>query len=271
MENDSERRPAAGAGTVAEDVTAAPRSALDLLRWLRATERGHVADLLHDGPIQDLAVAALLLGEVRHGLGPSAGEDLDTIARHVDAAGRSLRRLQDMLSPFSYLETGLVAALQSRTAWLLNSPLTVTAGQGTAALPEQDILAVADIVELVTARVASTETVSRAHAEVRADRRLIIVVLDLIPTTPAAGGAPPGLAMWVHDLATAVQARASLDEHGGGIRVHMAISRPGWISLPGRIRGQRRFHGLQQVLGREGLPDDRDLRVGQAVRSQRGA
>jgi hypothetical protein len=232
MENDRERRPAAAGGTVAEAVTAAPRPALELLRWLRATERGHVADLLHDGPIQDLAVAALLLGEVRHGPGPSDGEDLDTIARHVDAAGRSLRRLQDMLSPFPSFASGLVAALRSRTAWLLAGGLTVAAGPGTPALPEEDIQAVADIVELVTARVASTGAVSRAHAEVRADRRLIIVVLDLIPATPAAGGAPPGLAMWVHDLATTVQARASLDQHGGGIRVNMAIPRQAGSAPP---------------------------------------
>ncbi len=84
--------PASGA---ADTGTAAPRVLLDIVRRLRARERSHLASLLHDGPIQDLAAMALELGELRRALRESQSGASDAIERRVDAIGRELGRLQD--------------------------------------------------------------------------------------------------------------------------------------------------------------------------------
>jgi len=75
----------ATAALAAEAGTAAPHALLDMVRQFRARERGHLASLLHDGPIQELAATALELGEVR-ALGVLQSDGPDGIARHVDAA-----------------------------------------------------------------------------------------------------------------------------------------------------------------------------------------
>ena len=67
MSDEAARPPTYAALAVdADDAgSAAPSVLLDMMRQLRARERGHLAGLLHDGPIQQLAALALELGEVR--------------------------------------------------------------------------------------------------------------------------------------------------------------------------------------------------------------
>jgi hypothetical protein len=137
-------------GAVAEDGAdagiPAPHLLLDVVRRLRARERGYVAGLLHDGPMQELAAAPLMLAEARRATGASRSGELGLVAQQVDAAGRSLRCLQDELWPFPRSASGLATALNRRTAWLLATPLAVDAGEGAAGLLEAEIQVVADVV-----------------------------------------------------------------------------------------------------------------------------
>src|SRR5580693_10288274 len=102
MNDDPSRFPAprAAAEDGADVGTPAPQLLLDIVRRLRARERGYLADLLHDGSIQDLAAVPLELAEARRVLGASPGDELGVVAQQVDAAGRSLRGLQEELWPF---------------------------------------------------------------------------------------------------------------------------------------------------------------------------
>jgi signal transduction histidine kinase len=59
----------AAAEDSADTGTPALHLLLDLMRRLRARERGYLADLLHDGPIQELAVVTLQLSELRRDRG----------------------------------------------------------------------------------------------------------------------------------------------------------------------------------------------------------
>ena len=67
MTDDPTRFPAprAAAEDGTDTGTPAPHLLLDIVRRLRARERGYLADLLHDGPIQELAAVPLELAEAR--------------------------------------------------------------------------------------------------------------------------------------------------------------------------------------------------------------
>ena len=215
-------------GAVAEDGAdagiPAPHLLLDVMRRLRARERGYVAGLLHDGPMQELAAAPLMLAEARRATGASQSDELGLVAQQVDAAGRSLRCLQDELWPFPRSASGLATALNRRTAWLLATPLAVDAGEGAAGLLEAEIQVVADVVELI---LASTEGPARALAEVRADEELIFLGMSI---TPAPGGAPasgdPAAASAsVRRLAAVIGVGAEVGLHASRLRVRMEIPR----------------------------------------------
>src|ERR1035441_165988 len=165
-----------------------PHLLLDMVRRLRARERGYLAGLLHDGPVQELAAVPLELAEARRATGTAQRDELGVVAQQVDAASRSLRGLQDEFWPFPRPSSGLAASLKQRTGWLLDTPLAVDAGAGSAGLPEADIQVVADIVELLLAGPAA------ARASLRS-------------------------------LAAAIGARADLDLHGRRLRVRMEIPR----------------------------------------------
>jgi hypothetical protein len=233
-------------GGTADAGTGAPRVLLDIVRRLRARERGHLAALLHDGPIQDLATIALELGEVRRALREAQRDDSDVIERQVDAIGRDLGRLQDELWPFPRPGSGLVSALQRRTAWLLSTPPAVVVGEGTAELPEADIQAVADLVELILAVPGTAGAWDQAIAEVRASPDLIF--LDLTMTAQPGGdpdGADPDCADpdcadpdWADPaaaaaslcrLAAALHARADLP--ADGCRLRMCLEIPRWLPI----------------------------------------
>jgi hypothetical protein len=235
MNDDSIRFPAPraiaedGAGDGAVEGTASPHLLLGMVRRLRARERGYLAGLLHDGPIQELAAAPLELAEARRATGTAQRDELGAVAQQVDAASRSLRDVQDELWPFPRPSCGLAASLKQRTGWLLDTPLAVDAGAGAAGLAEADIQVVADIVELILAGLASTEAPvpARTLAAVQADQDLIFLQLNMTvaPDGDLAFGGPAAAGASLRSLAAAVQARADLDLHGRRLRVRMEIPR----------------------------------------------
>ncbi|MGH3202576.1 MAG: hypothetical protein ACRDP5_11095 [Streptosporangiaceae bacterium] len=217
------------------DEHAAPQALLDMVRRLRGRERGYLASLLHDGPIQDLAAATLELGEVRRAAGapPSdepSGEpsgEPDGLARQVDAAGRTLCRLQDELWPFPRPGSGLIETLKQRTAWLLATPLAVAADEGAAELPDADVQAVADVTELILAGLGDAEAWDRPIVAIRADPDLIFLELNMTPAAgrdPASGGSAAAGA-WLHRLAAAMQVRADAGLDDRRLRIWMEIPR----------------------------------------------
>jgi hypothetical protein len=226
MSDDSIRFPAprAGAEDGAVEGTASPHLLLGIVRRLRARERGYLAGLLHDGPIQELAAAPLELAEARRATGTTQRAELGAVARQVDAASRSLRGVQDELWPFPRPSFGLAASLTERTGWLLDTPLVVDAGAGAAGLTEADIQVVADIVELI---LVSFEAPTRALAAVQADQHLIFLQLNmtLAPGGDLASGGPAAARASLSSLAAAIQARADIDLHGRRLRVRMEIPR----------------------------------------------
>ena len=209
-------------GAVAEDGAGAgipaPHLLLDVVRRLRARERGYLAGLLHDGPMQELAAAPLMLAEARRAMGASKSDELGLVAQQVDAVGRSLRGLQDELWPFPRSASGLATALNRRTAWLLATPLAVDAGAGAAGLLEAEIQVVADVVELI---LASMEAPARALAEVRAGQQLIFLEMSM---TPASGDLAAASAS-VRRLAAVIGVGAEVGLHASRLRVRMEIPR----------------------------------------------
>ena len=227
MNDDPTRFPAprAEAEDGAEAGTPAPQLLLDIVRRLRARERGHLAGLLHDGPIQELAAVPLELAEARRAMGTSPGDELGMVAQQVDAAGRSLRGLQEELCPFPGSASGLAATLNRRTAWLLAIPLAVDVGAGAVGLREAEIQVVADIAELILVDLVSPE--ARALAEVGADEHLIFlqVNMTLAPLGDPASSGPAAARASLRRLAVAIQAGIDVELHGRRLRVRMEIPR----------------------------------------------
>jgi hypothetical protein len=230
MSDDSTRWPAPGVAAEASSGTgtSAPHL-LDVVRRLRARERGYLADSLHDGPIQNLAAASLELAEARRVMGITPCDELGVAAQQVDAAGRSLRGLQDELWPFPRPASGLATTLNRRAGWLLATPLAVDAGAGAAGLPEAEIQVVADVVELILGTLVSAEAPAPARAlvAVRADEDLIVLemTMTLAPGSGPASGDPAVAEASLRSLAAAIQAAADIGLHGGRVRVRLDIPR----------------------------------------------
>jgi hypothetical protein len=243
LSDEGARRPAhetltADAVTGKHAGNAVPQALLGMMRRLRARERGYLASLLHDGPIQDLAAVALSIpGEV--GLERRAGHEPDSLARGVHAASRTLRHLQDELWPFPRRGSGLVETLKQRTAWLLATPLAVAVGEGAPQLREADIQAVADVTELILvglddaglgdagAGLGHAQAWDRPIVAVRAGPDLIFLELNMTPASghdPASGG-PVAFVAWVHGLAAAIGARADVALDDRRLRVWMRLPR----------------------------------------------
>jgi hypothetical protein len=214
----------AAAEDSADTGTPALHLLLDLMRRLRARERGYLADLLHDGPIQELAAVPLELAEARRVIGTSPGDKLGVVAQQVDKAGRSLRGLQEELWPFPRPASGLAVALNRRTAWLLAAPLAVDVGEGAAGLGPAEIQVVADVAELILVGVISAE--ARALAAVQADEDLIFLQMNMT-LAPVGDPASRGLAARasLRGLAAAIQAGIDVELHGPRLRIRMEIPR----------------------------------------------
>jgi hypothetical protein len=216
-----------GTGTGTGTGNLAPQALLGMVRRLRARERGYLASLLHDGPIQELAAATLELSDVR---GAPSGAPLgvpDGPARQVHAAGRMLCHIQDELWPFPRPGSGLIETLKQRTAWLLATPLAVTADEGAAELPEADVQAVADVTELILAGLGDADAWDRPIVAVRADADQVFLELNMTPPAgrdPASGGSAAAGA-WLRRLAAAIQARADAALDDRRLRIWMEIPR----------------------------------------------
>ena len=227
MNDDPTRFPAprAAAEDGAETGTPAPHLLLDIVRLLRARERGYLAGLLHDGPIQELAAVPLELAEARHAMGTSQGDELGVVARQVETVGRSLRGLQDELWPFPRPASGLAAALNRRTAWLLATPLAVDVDEGAADLGKADIQVVADVAELILVGLVSAD--ARALASVRADEHLIFLQMNMTlgPVRDPASSGPAAARTSLRSLAAAIQVGVDVELHDRRLRVRMEIPR----------------------------------------------
>jgi hypothetical protein len=231
MDDEDARRPAAGvlAGDAASAGTSALHAVLDVVRRLRACERAHLAGLLHDGPIQELAAMTLELG--------LPGTDAsDGLARQVDGVGRELRRLQDELWPFPRPAADLIETLKQRTAWLLATPLAVAVGEGAVTLPEADVQAVADMTELILAGLGAAGAWDRSILMVRADPDLIFLELNmtLAAARDPASDVPAAARAWLCRVAAAIQVRVDVGLDGRRLRVRIEIPR-----CPGRQPGAR--------------------------------
>jgi hypothetical protein len=203
--------------------SASPQALLDMMRHLRARERGYLASRLHDGPIQELAAVALELDEVR---APPSDEP-NALVRQVHAVSRTLSRLQDELWPFPRPGSGLIETLKQRTSWLLATSLAVAVGEGVAELPEADVQTVADVTELILAGLGNAEAWDRPIVAVRADPDLIFLELNMTPAPwrdPGSGGSA-AVGAWLHRLAAAIQARADVGLDDRRLRIWMEIPR----------------------------------------------
>jgi CheY-like chemotaxis protein len=90
--------PAAPGGPTAQ---AQAQELLGLSRALRVRERQDLIDFLHDGPVQELAAAALELQLLARSMAPGQAQAVDSVLRRLDAASVSLRLLLDGQCPFA--------------------------------------------------------------------------------------------------------------------------------------------------------------------------
>jgi hypothetical protein len=186
---------------------------LGIVRAVRARDRGHLAAVLHDGPIQELAAATLELG--------LDGDATDGVAeRQVAAAGRSLRALIEELAPFHQAGHGLPEALGRRTGWLLAGPLAVDLGEGSAGLSAAEIEDAADLAELMLLGAVGADAPARALATVRAGRDMITVEVNVSATAD-----PADAAAWLEHLAAAMRTTADIEQGGHRLRARIAIPR----------------------------------------------
>jgi hypothetical protein len=206
--------------------SAVPQALLDIVRRVRARERGYLAGLLHDGPIQALAVVALELGELLQATEAAPDDAPNGLARRVHEVGRTLGGLQDELWPFPRPGAGLIETLKRRTAWLLVTPLAVAAGEGAAELPEADVQAVADVTEMILVGLDNAEVWNRPIVAVRANPGLIILELNMTPPSgrDLASVGPAAVRAWLHRLAAAIQARADVVLDDRRLRI--------WVEIP---------------------------------------
>jgi hypothetical protein len=150
---------------------------LGLIRGLRSSERATLADFVHDGPIQELAAAALAL----HLTAREHGELAQTVGElqaEIDAAGRALRYLTDGDWPFLPPGASLPDIIRQRTAWLPLSSVTVDIRHTCAALRAEAPL-IADVVELALFVMTSDGPPSQAHVCVQAGEDDAEIVLTL--------------------------------------------------------------------------------------------
>jgi CheY-like chemotaxis protein len=150
---------------------------LGLIRGLRSSERATLADFVHDGPIQELAAAALAL----HLTAREHGELAQTVGElqaEIDTAGRALRYLTDGDWPFLPPGASLPDIIRQRTAWLPLSSVTVDIRHTCAALRAEAPL-IADVVELALFVMTSDGPPSQAHVCVQAGEDDAEIVLTL--------------------------------------------------------------------------------------------
>ncbi len=166
---------------------------LDITRRLRARERGGLACLLHDKPMQELAAAALELELLRRSAPPGLAPALDAVTRRLAAAAGSLRSLVDEEWPLLHTDPGLAAAVRQRTGWLLTAPLAVEAGQRLPLRPDE-ISVVADVTEIMLLALVPEGLMARARLAASAEESVIRLALTVWPEDKDAAIADPDTA-----------------------------------------------------------------------------
>jgi hypothetical protein len=161
---------------------------LEIVRRLRAAERECLVDVLHDGPVQELAAVTLALHLLRRSAASDVAGQIGALQEQLDKANRMLRRLIDGGWPFLREETRLADALTERTAWLLTTPLTVRLLDGKGREPAE-VSGVVDLVELMLFALAAGHPPARAEAVIGVARHRTSIELIL---TPQAQDASPG-------------------------------------------------------------------------------
>ena len=231
--------PGAGAETVAHGAPprAEPEGAppglpavwplLGMIHRLRAGERAAIADLIHDGPIQDLTAALLNLQALTRlppgDLAPRVAE----LRHHLDAAAGSVRQLADGGVLPTQVEADLCGVVQRRTAWLPFSAVTAEFRRPCAA-PGIRAPVIAEILELALFALAGLAPPGRADVLVQAREQMLEILLTLTP----AEGIPEGAG----DVAAAHAALAELAQALGGTAGTSFGAFPwrAWIRLPSR-------------------------------------
>jgi DNA-binding NarL/FixJ family response regulator len=151
---------------------------LSLIRGLRSSERATLADFVHDGPIQELAAAALALQLTGRGQPADQARYAGQVQQAISTAGRSLRYLTDGDWPFLPPGSALPDTIRQRTAWLPLSSITVDIRQTCAALRAEAPLIV-DVVELALFVMTSDGPLSQAEICVQAGENDAEIVLTL--------------------------------------------------------------------------------------------
>jgi CheY-like chemotaxis protein len=200
---------------------------LGMIHRLRAGERAAIADVMHDGPIQDLT-AALLNLQALTSLPPGDLAPRVAELRHLlDAAAGSVRQIADDSVLPIQVEADRCGVVQRRTAWLPFSPVTAEF-QRTCAAPGTEVPVIAEILELALFALADLAPPGRADVLVQAREKVLEILLTLTPVD----GIPEGAG----DAAAAHVSLAELAQALGGTAGTSFGAFPwrAWIRLPSR-------------------------------------
>ena len=200
---------------------------------LRAAERAAVADVVHDGPLQDLTAALLSLQLAASDAPAGLAGQLAGVAGQLDEVATVLRGLVDWAGGGPGAGVSLAEAVRRRADWLVSGPVTVnvepaaTAAGGTAAV-------IPAIVELAFFLLAGDGTPTAATVSVRLTGRQAQIQLGLTGSAPGPGAAPssPRSPRSRRELA---QLAAAL---GGAAHTRSSTDGPqAWITLPVEMAG----------------------------------
>ena len=166
---------------------------LRLVARLRAAERAAVADVVHDGPLQDLTAALLSVQLASSDIPATRAGYLAGAARQLGEAATLLRRLVDRDGAAPGLDGSLAEAVRRRAEWLVCGPVTVevqpagpAAGGLTAIIPE--------VVELALFLLAGDGAPGGVAVSVGLTEREARIQLELTGNATAPGRAIPGTA-----------------------------------------------------------------------------
>jgi hypothetical protein len=197
---------------------------------LRAAERAAVADVVHDGPLQDLTAALLSLQLAASDAPAGLAGRLAGVAGQLDQLATVLRGLVDWAGGGPGPGVSLAEAVRRRADWLVSGPVTVdvepaaTAAGGTAAV-------IPAIVELAFFLLAGDGTPTAATVSVRLAGRQAQIQLGLTGSAPGPGAAPgsPRSRRELAQLAGALGGAAHTRSSAEGPRA--------WITLPVEVDG----------------------------------
>lgn len=145
-------------------------------------ERRRLAQQLHDGPIQRLALSKIQLGRLRAAAGGEERGTFDELNQTIDTAVSEMRTLLIQLSPPILYELGLAPALE----WLAESVMkphgidcTVITDGGDARLSEETNVFLFQAIRELLINIAKHAMARHARVELRSgDQTLTVIVSD---------------------------------------------------------------------------------------------